>query len=286
MNRPELSSPLTIDINMAGKCNLGCEWCWGPRHDLDQSMNLGEWQGIILEFNKRGTTNLVFSGGEPLLLNDTINIAKYAKSELGMHVTLSTNGMYHNELVRTLVYVDEVGIPVDGSNMVLNEKMRGSKTHFDKALQAMQLVKSSPDKHLTVRTIVSKQNIGDMVNIGELLVSRVHPDRWKLYQYTPTGAYGPGVRTKHEISTKVFNNVVDDLVQKYANLSISRLSIEDRSGRYVFIMPNGNVSAVDSGGVKYIHLGNIIENPSMVFNNFIVDAISEHHLTHGLLRED
>ncbi len=287
MPHPHPETPQTIDINLSGDCNLRCAFCWGPLHERSE-IDEAWWRRTLLDFRQRGVLNSVFTGGEPLIIPQTPTLIAYAKG-LGYHTTLSTNGMFHEALEAVLPYLDEVGIPLDGSTDVLNARMRPpGKKHFYQAMQAMQIVKHrKPEINLTVRTVVSRVNFDDIRNIGQLLGGLnpdIMPNRWKLYQFTPTGAYGSQAGVEYSIEEADFYRVFREMQASYPQLKVEELSTVDRSGRYVFVMPNGDVSVVQADGVSYRHLGNLkVEGMETIYHHFTINAITEHHLTHGIL---
>src|ERR1051326_8916799 len=135
--------PSSIDINPTALCNLHCSFCWGPDHTLPDSLTTEDWEHVIRFFAHRGTTAIVFTGGEPLVRKDIGRLLAFAKF-LGMHVTLSTNTLLlRKRAEQYLPFVDEIGIPLDGSNAVNNSRMRlGPSRAFACALDAMHFVRS------------------------------------------------------------------------------------------------------------------------------------------------
>jgi radical S-adenosyl methionine domain-containing protein 2 len=281
----KLEAPITIDINRSGICNLRCPGCWGPRHSIDISLGLDKWSFISEQFRSRGTEAVVVTGGEPLIHPDTKDFINMLH-QMQYHITLSTNGMFLDELEKVLPSINEIGIPLDGSNAVLNARTRrpGYK-HFSSAIDAMKIVKKHPNNvHLTTRTWVNRSNMDDIFNIGNLLVNNPDftPDRWKLYQYAATGGYGEASADKLSISNQEYIQLLRDLSSEFPSLHVTGLSNSQRSGRYVFIMPNADVSTVQKDGITYKHLGNALTDFENVIQNFLAITVSESHLTHGL----
>jgi MoaA/NifB/PqqE/SkfB family radical SAM enzyme len=180
--------------------------------------------------------------------------------KLKMKVTLSTNALLLSQRhTEVLPYVDEVGIPLDGSNSKLNEIIRrGTLRAFDASLSALELLESRyPDIYVTVRTVVSRKNKDDIVNIGSLLTERPGLlDRWKIYQFAPV-SIGLAHIDEHYISTEEFDRVVSEL--NFPELNITVYPNEQRVGRYVFVGPEGNVFGVDKHG-DYQVVANFLNN--------------------------
>lgn len=251
--------PQSIDVNLTARCNLACTFCWGPDHLIPDGLDTKQWETIIQFFANRGTTGIVFTGGEPLLRKDLPHLLQLSK-ELGLEVTLSTNTLLlpqrHEEV---LPFVDEIGIPLDGSTSQRNQQMRkGTARAFDSSLASLELLaKQYPHIHTTVRTVVSRQNIDDIHSIGVLLSERSHLfDRWKLYQFTPV-SIGLAHVDEHYLSRSDFDSATDGLY--FPELHITIYPNEQRTGRYVFVGPEGNVFGVDDSG-NYQVVANFVQN--------------------------
>jgi Fe-coproporphyrin III synthase len=242
--------PRSIDINPTARCNLHCSFCWGPEHTLPDSLTTEDWERVMLFFARYGTTAIVFTGGEPLIRKDIGRLIGFAKN-LGMRVTLSTNTLLlRRRADQLLPFVDEIGIPLDGSSAVSNSRMRlGNSRAFTSALDAMHLVRSQYGHiEITIRTVVSRVNKHDISSVGRLLYTQCDfLDRWKLYQFTPV-SIGAIHRQEHEIDTTEFNTLVSTLELEYPHMHITSYSVDQRTGRYVFVGPEGSVFGVISDG--------------------------------------
>ena len=240
--------PSSVDINPTARCNLACPICWGPDHQIPDGLNTQQWSQVIRFFADRGTSGIIFTGGEPLLRKDLPELMNLSK-KLKMKVTLSTNALLlpkrHAEV---LPFVDEIGIPLDGSDSKLNGIIRrGTPWAFDASLSALELLEAKyPNIHVTVRTVVSRQNKDDIANIGSLLIGKSALfDRWKIYQFTPV-SIGLAHIDEHYVSREEFDRVVSEL--NFPELNITAYPNEQRVGRYVFVGPEGNVFGVDKHG--------------------------------------
>src|SRR2546421_10043014 len=135
--------PRSVDINPTALCNLHCSFCWGPNHTLPDSLTTEDWEQVIHFLASHGTTAIVFTGGEPLIRKDIHHLLAFAK-RLGMRITLSTNTLLlRRRAAEILPFVDEIGIPLDGSSAVNNATMRlGNPRAFTTALDALHFIRS------------------------------------------------------------------------------------------------------------------------------------------------
>ncbi|MBK5232889.1 MAG: radical SAM protein [Thermoleophilia bacterium] len=127
------------------RCNLHCGHCYADSHDRDYPGELsGEEAGRMLEdLASFGVPTVLFSGGEPLLRPDLLEMAALA-SELGMRTVLSTNGTQIGaEKAEELAQAgfSYIGISLDGIG-ALNDKMRGSRGAFDAALGGIRAARA------------------------------------------------------------------------------------------------------------------------------------------------
>lgn len=259
--------PRSVDANPTAKCNLACEFCWGPDHNIEDGLDTQEWKDTIKQFADNGTESIVFTGGEPLVRRDIVELLKYSK-EQGLRVTLSTNTLLLKRKAEVLKYIDEIGIPIDGSTPEKNEKMRvGNSRAFQSSLDAIDLVSGQyPNIDITVRTVLTKVNQNDIEAIGELVQkkqAKIH--KWKIYQFAPV-SIGAQNAEQFEMPNHVFYSIGEKLHQRFPDMPIQMYPSEQRSGRYVFLGPEGNVSGVDekgeykiSGNLKKQNMGLLIQ---------------------------
>lgn len=243
--------PKTIDINPTARCNLNCEFCWGPNSTAGDELLLNQWIKIIDCFIGKGTQSIVLTGGEPLLYKNIIELINYIKSK-GARITLSTNTLHLNLFKDILLIIDDIGIPLDGSNAHQNSRMRfGSLKHFNKVLESLNYIKSiNKSLYVTVRTVLSKENFTDLDNIACLLnKNKSKFDRWKIYQFSPFGR-GFINKDKFEISSRQFIKLTRNVKKRYPAINIEASLQKDGVGRYVFINPQGDIYGVknDDGG--------------------------------------
>jgi radical SAM protein with 4Fe4S-binding SPASM domain len=86
--------PFSGQLELTYRCNLDCIHCYckGSEND-DKELDSTFWCKTIDDLQKEGGLNLTFSGGEPLLRKDFLEIYSYAKRK-GFIITLFTNGQF------------------------------------------------------------------------------------------------------------------------------------------------------------------------------------------------
>jgi MoaA/NifB/PqqE/SkfB family radical SAM enzyme len=253
--------PKTIDINPTAKCNLKCEFCWGPNVSIGDELSLKQWIEIIDYFADRGTKSVILTGGEPLMYKHIVALIDYLESKK-LRITLSTNsillGLFKKDI---LPKIDDIGIPLDGSDSLRNSRMRfGELCHFNKVLESLNYIKNeNKNLSVTVRTVLSKRNLDDLSSIGKILEKNKSKfDRWKIYQFSP---FGRGFENKDKffISNNNFLKLARDIKKLYPALSIETSLWKDGIGRYLFINPQGDIYGVSDFSGKYNNCSNFFK---------------------------
>lgn len=278
--RPSFSTqnfPSTVDLNLLGRCNLNCAWCWGPEHDAAEPIRLNEWKELVTKLQKFGTKSVIITGGEPLLKRWLPDLIQYIKSDLNMRITLSTNGILLRRKANAILpYIDDLGIPIDGPSDDVNKLMRiGKFKHFDIALDAIKYVQSEyPQIDLTIRTVVAKPNLAFVPQIGQVLLhAGINPEklRWKLYQVNPIGPRKKDILSgEWLISLNDFNRTVEKTRELNPNIKICAQPFDKHAGRYFMVFPDGASHAIEHGKDGFPcekPLGNVFENLEMVIKN-------------------
>ena len=157
--------------NMTRRCNLKCVHCYAQALDEQgtDEIDTPAAKEIINDLADYGAPVMLFSGGEPLVRRDLVQLASHAVGR-GMRAVISTNGtLITRDKARELkdVGLSYVGISIDGGPEV-HDKFRGVPGSFDKAMQG---VKNCQEQGLKVglRFTVNKRNVTEVPKIFQLL---------------------------------------------------------------------------------------------------------------------
>lgn len=257
--------PNTIDISMTGACQLGCQWCWGEVHGIGVEHEADAWKNLLTVFNEKGTQSVVFTGGEPLMVPFLPEVTEHAK-RLKMRTTLSTNAiLLARKHERILPFIDDLGLPLDGSTSAVNKIMRpGRIDNFNKIIDGANLVLDQyPDTELTIRTVIARPNIHDVADIPQTLAGRgidLSRIRFKMYQVEPIGPRADITRTEAwSVGEDECRAVEEEVLERYPLLFSTLQIYKDTSGRYYQIGPRGNAygTIIKSDGTpQTVELGN------------------------------
>lgn len=143
-----------VHITMTNNCNMRCPHCFVSAGIVDkQELKIEEILAVIERIKEiNGLTDIVVSGGEPLIHPDTIQLLKGLK---GHNVSLFTNGTLINENNYAVIAecCQEVQISFEGVTQESYEKIRG-KGNYVKALHAIELLKTTGIKITLAITIL------------------------------------------------------------------------------------------------------------------------------------
>lgn len=157
--------------NVTRRCNLKCVHCYAHARDLASPDELSTRQGLAVlnDLAQFGSPVVLFSGGEPLMRPDLLELAGHAVSK-GMRAVISTNGTLITPAVaRELktIGLSYVGISLDGMGPV-NDRFRGVKGAFGKALEGIHACQQAGIK-VGLRFTMNRLNVEEIPAIFDLL---------------------------------------------------------------------------------------------------------------------
>jgi 12,18-didecarboxysiroheme deacetylase len=157
--------------NITRACNLRCVHCYARAVEETRESELNHEQGRALldDLADFGVPVVLFSGGEPLVRPDLVDLARYAVKK-GMRAVISTNGtLIDREKARELkdVGLSYVGVSLDGMEEV-NDRFRGKSGSFQKALTGIRNCQEVGLK-VGLRFTINKMNVAEIPGIFDLL---------------------------------------------------------------------------------------------------------------------
>lgn len=115
-------------LHLTNRCNLRCITCYKNAGEAyENELNTKEVKKLLKTNRKNANPKIIISGGEPLLRKDLVDILKYIKKLKFKYVSLITNGTLLNDFITSKIskLVDFVQVSLDGSNPLVNDKIRG-----------------------------------------------------------------------------------------------------------------------------------------------------------------
>lgn len=178
--------PAHIYLHMTNACNLKCPYCYNrddrdyklklqKREEFAPTLNTEEYKHLIRRLVEEGIERIFFTGGEPLMRDDLLDLAAHAKSiNPGVRLELLTNGILikGDRVDRICELFDAVTISMDGHEQHLHEHFRGKNTYKPTVAGVRRLVKRKQElglerPYVALVPALTNRNIGFMKEIYE-----------------------------------------------------------------------------------------------------------------------
>ncbi len=163
--------------NMTRRCNLKCVHCYA--HALEEQgkdqISTEKGKEIIDDLAQYGAPVMLFSGGEPLVRKDLVELAHHAVSK-GMRAVISTNGtLITKEKARELkeVGLSYVGISMDGGEEV-HDHFRAVPGSFQKTMEGIENCQNEGLK-VGLRFTINKRNVQEVPKLFDIIEERDIP---------------------------------------------------------------------------------------------------------------
>jgi MoaA/NifB/PqqE/SkfB family radical SAM enzyme len=170
------SKPLDVICEISYICNLACPTCfrWTSKPD-EHELDLEQWKGVITKLKEwLGTFNLTFTGGEPFLRKDLLDIFKFA-NENGIVTGVVSNGsLIDKTLAKEIVDsgLDGLCLSLNSLKRHIHNETRGTNGSYDEVMTAIENTKAVKEgMRLSLSTTVVRENIGELVEMVEFVKS-------------------------------------------------------------------------------------------------------------------
>lgn len=157
-----------VYLNMTSRCNLNCIYCFASeRKESNFTVNLDDYKKVLTSVkNRNPNSEVIFTGGEPLISELTIPVAKYSK-KLGLTTKLMTNATLITEKnVENIVKVfDSIKISLDGSTTEKHDFYRGHGS-YERTIKAIKLL-DKLNATISLAMVVTKNNCSDIATMAQ-----------------------------------------------------------------------------------------------------------------------
>ena len=226
--------------NITRECNLNCVHCYARAVHHSDEMELTTQEGFTLidDLAAFGVPVILFSGGEPLVRHDLIELANHAVGK-GMRAVISTNGTLidkkkANELKKA--GISYVGISLDGLEKV-NDHFRGMDGAFKMALKGIDNCRDAGIK-VGLRFTLNKSNVSQVPGIFNLMEER-KIERICFYHlvYSGRGSDLIDQDLLHEETRKIVDLIIDKTKDMYDRGKIKEVLTVDNhaDGPYLYM---------------------------------------------------
>ncbi len=163
---------MLLSWNTTNQCNLYCDHCYrdaGAR--VEDELDTAEARNLIDEAVKAGFRIMIFSGGEPLLRPDLLELIAYAAAR-GLRPVLGSNGtLLTVDLARELKKAGArtIGISLDSCDAARHDRLRRQKGAWQQAVAGMAACREA-GLPFQVHTTVFDWNQDELEQLTDLAV--------------------------------------------------------------------------------------------------------------------
>ena len=156
--------PYGVNFELVARCNLDCRHCY---HVLlsDNVMETFEVKRVLDELAALGTLEVTFTGGEPLLRRDFVEIVQYAVETAGFSVKVFSNlTLLVEETADALAALplNSVETTILGPDAESHDALARVSGAFDKTVAAIRMLKERGVR-INAKTIVMNPMLRDSV---------------------------------------------------------------------------------------------------------------------------
>lgn len=162
-----LSAPCEVAIEVTGRCNLNCKYCFNESKKID--IPYLELINIIDQIDKLDVFEVCITGGEPFIRQDILDILKYSCKN-NFNLLIVTNGTLLtkktiNELDK-MNLINSLQISIDSFDIDINNSVRGG---YSVVMSVLKEIKNISSSLPTIGLVIHKQNINDVCRSLEKL---------------------------------------------------------------------------------------------------------------------
>ncbi len=169
-NQNESEALIDVEIRVNWKCNARCAMCGlgnyieNCNEERKIEMSYSQIEKLLLDLKDMGCQGVTFSGGEPTLRKDMLQIVEYASKKCNMNVSLNTNAyVLEKELVNEYIEagLNNITISILSPDDAVNDRLMGLKNgllHTKKLISYINNIKKGK-VNIYVNTVVLTQNI-------------------------------------------------------------------------------------------------------------------------------
>jgi MoaA/NifB/PqqE/SkfB family radical SAM enzyme len=173
-----LFKPSIFTFDITDRCQLRCLTCskWKTPQEIQANeLTTKEWKDALLAMKRWiGEFSFFFSGGEPFLRKDILEICSFAEQQ-NIHPKVVTNGYGFHGLAQKIVEsrLESVTVSLNGATPQTHDATRGVEGAFAKSLKfidelnSFRKIRKERTTKLFVNTILFPANYNEVVELAK-----------------------------------------------------------------------------------------------------------------------
>ena len=171
------SRPSQIWLKLTERCNSRCKMCnmWKKNRSAKGELSTKEWKDVLLGLRSwLGKRHIWFTGGEPFLRKDCIELIRYGSS-LGLSIGVITNGILMNpDQMQDVLNagLKEYHVSIDSMTPEIHDHLRGIPGAHKRAKENVLALKearndSGKNLKIVIKTIIMGYNRQEILPLAE-----------------------------------------------------------------------------------------------------------------------
>ncbi len=223
-------APFLVVWDITYACNLKCKHCYATAgKPLPDELTTEESKETIDTLDKAGVPIIAFSGGEPLVRSDILELTRYA-ADKGIYVAMATNGtLITEEKAKEMkkAGIQFVQISLDGKDAETHDSFRGVPGAFEKTMEGIKncLKEGIFVNIATTATHYNYEEIPEIIDLCE----KIGVNWFMAYNFVPTGR-GKFIE-KNDLTPEEREELLKMLYEKLKKSEVNVLSTSPQFAR-------------------------------------------------------
>lgn len=163
-----------IDVKVSFACNNLCKFCvQGDKRKFIKEKSLDQVRNILLHSSKYADS-VVFTGGEPTIRKDIVDLVKIASDSQFNSIQIQTNGRLfsYKSLCRNFINAgaNEFCLAVHGHSSKIHDFLTSAPGSFRQTVKGIKNLKEL-GQYVATNTVITTYNYKSLPRIAELLVN-------------------------------------------------------------------------------------------------------------------
>lgn len=161
-----------IALYTGSQCNADCKFCYYKDLHEQKNSSVKELKKNLEKAKAYGIESIEFTGGEPAIQTNILELIEYAKDLNFKRLGIITNGIVFSSFNLTKAIkkagIEEVKFSIHSSNPKAHDKIIGVNGSFKRAVEGIKNVKKA-GLVVSTSTVISRMNYKDLVDIAKFL---------------------------------------------------------------------------------------------------------------------